>query len=186
MKFSTLSTLLGAHAKAATIAVVAAGATAGGGLAVATTVADSHAAPALTTVQSSVNGNSDAPDSNTQAPETDQSSSPADATGTDLAAGLVTPSVTCPSGLANHGAYVSSVAKTKPTPGSSPGAHGAAVSAAAQSDCGKPTPQPSSTESSDDQGGPTAHPSHPAHPSHAAVTPSHKGGQSSAHPNQGH
>ncbi|HET6908643.1 MAG TPA: hypothetical protein VFH54_04825, partial [Mycobacteriales bacterium] len=103
------------------------------------------------------------------------------------ATGLVTPSPSCPSDVANHGAYVSSVAKTKPTPGASPGSHGALVSAAAQSDCGKPSAEPSSSESSDDQGTPTSQPSHPAHPSHpAAPTPSHKGGQSSAHPNNGH
>jgi hypothetical protein len=45
----------------------------------------------------------------------------------------------CPADVKNHGAYVSSVAKRaehgKPE---TPGAHGALVSAAAQSDCGKP------------------------------------------------
>lgn len=187
MKFSTLSSIVSAHAKVATIAVVAAGATAGGGLAVATNVANTHATSALTTHSSSVNDNG--PDG-TQTPDGDQSSSPTDtsSSGTDLAAGLVTPSPTCPSGLANHGAYVSSVAKTKPTASASPGSHGALVSAAAQSDCGKPSPEPSSSESSDDQGTPTATPSHPTHPSHPTAPPttSHSGGQSSAHPNHGH
>jgi len=161
MKPSTLLSLLTAHAKAATVAVVAVGATAGGGLAVATTVADSHATTGLTTAASQ-----QAPDSNvtdTQAPTPTDSSEATDAavtTTTDQSPAA------CPSGIANHGAYVSSVAKTKPSPGASPGSHGAAVSAAARSDCGKPSPDASESE---DSGTPSAHPSHPAHPSPAST-----------------
>ncbi|HEV2889254.1 MAG TPA: hypothetical protein VGX28_02675 [Frankiaceae bacterium] len=42
----------------------------------------------------------------------------------------------CPAGVKNHGAYVSSVAKAK-AEDAEPGDHGALVSAAAKSDCGK-------------------------------------------------
>ncbi|HEX8003235.1 MAG TPA: hypothetical protein VF519_11120 [Mycobacteriales bacterium] len=42
----------------------------------------------------------------------------------------------CPADVKNHGAYVSSVAKAKAAD-AEPGEHGALVSAAAQSDCGK-------------------------------------------------
>jgi hypothetical protein len=44
----------------------------------------------------------------------------------------------CPAGVKNHGAYVSSVAKTKPGKSAAPNAHGKLVSAAAHSACGKP------------------------------------------------
>jgi len=178
MKPSTLLTLLSTHAKAATVAVVAAGATAGGGLAVATTVADSHAANGLATAHSAQLAGSDSPDASaTESPETDQSSDSPDATDSSDSKDVSVTPVDCPSGFKNHGAYVSSIAKTKPTPGSSPGAHGAAVSAAAQSDVCKPSPQPSSSESESET--PHAHPSHPAAPADK--------GKPSTHPtNHGH
>lgn len=44
----------------------------------------------------------------------------------------------CPAHVKNHGAYVSSIAKTKPGADAAPNAHGQLVSAAARSDCGKP------------------------------------------------
>lgn len=58
----------------------------------------------------------------------------------------------CPTDVKNHGAYVSSVAHgdgTHGKPAGEPGDHGALVSAAAQSDCGKPTPGASESESPD-------------------------------------
>jgi hypothetical protein len=76
--------------------------------------------------------------------------------------------VVCPTGLPNHGAYVSSVAHDKTLKGR---AHGAAVSAAAKSDCGKtaggsadatespdaaespePADSPEASDAADDQG----------------------------------
>jgi hypothetical protein len=54
----------------------------------------------------------------------------------------------------NHGQYVSSVAHQPRQPGDAPNAHGQAVSAAAQSDCGKPSQDSTSgdPESSDASG----------------------------------
>lgn len=53
------------------------------------------------------------------------------------AAGTTAPTLpTCPTDVKNHGAYVSSVAKADHSD-AAPGDHGALVSAAAQSDCGK-------------------------------------------------
>lgn len=62
----------------------------------------------------------------------------ADAAGSsDVTTATVTPPP-CPADVKNHGAYVSSVAKTDKAEDAEPGAHGALVSAAAQSDCGAP------------------------------------------------
>ena len=70
------------------------------------------------------------------------------------AAAAATPSLPpCPTDVKNHGEYVSSVAHDKSTKGRD---HGAAVSAAAHSDCGKDTageadaaesPEPAEVES---------------------------------------
>src|SRR5688572_25190949 len=62
----------------------------------------------------------------------------ADAKGADEAADAAEVTLpACPADVKNHGAYVSSIAKDK-AEDAEPGAHGALVSAAAQSDCGKP------------------------------------------------
>src|SRR4051794_22469976 len=109
MNFSTLATLVGAHAKSAA-AVLAVSAATGGGLAVATTVANSHAAPGLAIAQA-------APSASASADSTDST----DVTGTDAPATTLsspdassTP-VTCDNAK-NHGAYVSSIAHATPTP----------------------------------------------------------------------
>lgn len=189
MNLSTLTTILSAHAKTAT-AVLAVSAATGGGLAVATTVANSHAAPGLAIAKA-------APTATPTPDATDTSSS----TGTSTDTTTVTPTsttsptqtpVTC-ANAKNHGAYVSSIAHMKPSPGSAPNAHGKAVSQAAQSSCGKPSGGSSTsgsdstdrTDSADgadgsgssgDQSGsgrPAILPSHPGHSKH--------GGQSSGH-----
>jgi hypothetical protein len=59
----------------------------------------------------------------------------------------------CPSDVKNHGAYVSSVAKSAPK--GKGGVHGHWVSQAAQSDCGKPSAGSGDPESSDASGGST-------------------------------
>jgi hypothetical protein len=131
VKSTTLAALLAAHKTALAAAAFTAATAAGGGLAIAHGVADSHSnAPTSTVTASS---------------SSDDSQSDSDASKDSSTNSGVTPA-NCPSGLKNHGQYVSGVAKTKPSPGSSPGAHGAAVSAAAQSDCGKPSPDASSSE----------------------------------------
>jgi hypothetical protein len=184
MSLSTIATLVGAHAKTAA-AVLAVSAATGGGLAVATTVANSHAAPGLATAKA-------APTVSASADPTESS----DTTATDTSA--VTPTspttsstpVTCDNAK-NHGAYVSSVAHATPTPSGTaspePNAHGQAVSQAAQSSCGKPatagsdstdtTDSTDSTDTTDDQSGdsgkPTTLPSHPAHPKHSGHQPGH-------------
>jgi len=148
MNKSTLATLLSAHAKGLAIAGIAVAATAGGGVAAITTVADSHAAHGLATAQAAQNSNGDATDTTdanptvTKTPDATESEDATDAAKSD-----VKPTDTAcpvPSFTGNHGAYVSGVAKsTSPGPD-----HGKAVSAAAQSDCGKPTPGASETSSS--------------------------------------
>lgn len=175
MSLSSLATIVGAHAKTAA-AVLAVSAATGGGLAVATTVANSHAAPGLAIAQAapSTSASADATDS---ANTTDTTQTP-DATPTTSAPASP---VTCDNAK-NHGAYVSSVAHATPTPSGTaspaPNAHGQAVSAAAQSSCGKPstagtpdatdspdgTDSPDSTESGDGGKPTTVPPSHPAHP----------------------
>jgi len=175
MSLSTLATIVGTHAKTAA-AVLAVSAATGGGLAVATTVANSHAAPGLEIAKAAPNASASADASQSA----DATQSP-DATPTTSAP--ATP-VTCDNAK-NHGAYVSSVAHATPTPSGTaspaPNAHGKAVSAAAQSSCGKPasaggsdsTDSTDSTDSGDsavgtesgDRGKPTTvPPSHPAHP----------------------
>jgi len=143
MDKSTLATLLSAHAKGLAIAGLAVAATAGGGVAAITTVADSHSAPGQTVSAAAQNANkTDSDTVKTDASHTPDAGESSDAT--DAAkptVGAVTPTTTCPSGLTNHGQYVSSVAQSaSPGPG-----HGAIVAAAAQSDCGKPSPQASSS-----------------------------------------
>jgi hypothetical protein len=181
MSLSTLATLVGAHAKTAA-AVLAVSAATGGGLAVATTVANSHAAPGLAIAKAAAS-----PSSSASADGTD----PTDPTTTASAATSPTTTstpVTCDNAK-NHGAYVSSVAHATPTPSGTaspaPNAHGKAVSEAAQSSCGKPAGASSDStstdgagdssdatdatdgDSGDGAGKPTAIPSHPAHPKHS-------------------
>jgi hypothetical protein len=163
MKSSTLASLLAGHAKAAAVVAAAATATAAGGVAVATvaTSGNSHAAAGL--AKAAAARATSAPSS-----ASTEAATPADAT---------TP-LPCPTDVANHGAYVSSVAHATPAPSSSPNAHGKAVSEAARSACGKPSPDASE---SPDAGKPTSLPSqanghatshptgkpgHPSHPTH--------------------
>jgi hypothetical protein len=114
---SSLLALLAGNAKLATAVAATAAVTASGGVAVATAAThdNAHATAGL----------AKAADARSAAPA---AASTADAV--DLPP--------CPADVKNHGAYVSSVAKTKPGDGDAPNAHGKLVSAAAQSDCGKP------------------------------------------------
>lgn len=116
---SSLLALLAGHAKLATAVAATAAVTAGGGMAVASAVTpdNTHAAAGLAR----------AAEAQAAAPDTDDAAPAADA---DLPA--------CPADVKNHGAYVSSVAKTRPAEGDAPSAHGELVAAAAQSDCGMP------------------------------------------------
>ena len=146
MDLTKVLRILSTNAKAATIAGIAVAATAGGGAAVvATTVADSS--PTTTVTTSNTTGHGDA----TETPDVKDSESPdaqeskdatetPDSQSTQDAAKTVTPVDCGTTAWANHGAFVKSVAQASPSASSSPGDHGAAVSAAAQSDCGKPTP----------------------------------------------
>jgi hypothetical protein len=193
MSLSTLATLVGAHAKSAA-AVLAVSAATGGGLAVATTVADSHAAPGLAIANAPPSASSSAD----SVESTDTTSTTDSPTATNASPATSTTPVTCDNAK-NHGAYVSSIAHATPTPSGTaspePNAHGKAVSEAAKSSCGKPatasgsddsthatdsTDASDSTESdatdsdgADDAGKPTARPSHPAHPKHSGHKPGH-------------
>lgn len=151
MDLTKVLRILSTNAKAATIAGVAVAATAGGGAVVATTVADSS--PTTTTVTTHNNGPqggdaTEAPDvKDSESPDAQDTQSP-DSQGTQDTAKTVTPVDCGTTAWANHGAFVKSVAQASPSPDASPNAHGMAVSAAAQSDCGKPTPGASQSSSS--------------------------------------
>ena len=138
-----------ALAKAKALGVVAAALSAGGAGGVialsqvanstttAVTVADATSSPTPT-------------DSPTASPTDSPSSSP---TATEVAAAASPTSTayvlpSCPADVKNHGAYVSSVAKSAPK--GAGGEHGSWVRQAAHSDCGKPTP--GASESPDAQG----------------------------------
>lgn len=116
---STLLALLTSHAKLATAVAATAAVTASGGMAVASAVTpdNPHAAAGLAQAAAAQAAThpeaADAPAADVTLPE-------------------------CPADVKNHGAYVSSVAKTTREEGAAPNAHGKLVSAAAQSDCGKP------------------------------------------------
>jgi hypothetical protein len=114
---SSLLALLVGNAKLATAVAATAAVTASGGIAVASAVTpdNPHAAAGLARA---AEAHAAAP---AAAPTADEVDLPP-----------------CPGDVKNHGAYVSSVAKTKPAEGDAPNAHGKLVSAAAQSDCGKP------------------------------------------------
>jgi hypothetical protein len=114
---SALLALLAGNAKLATAVAATAAVTATGGVAVATgvTADNSHAAAGLAKAAAAPAAVPAA------APTADEVELPP-----------------CPADVKNHGSYVSSVAKTKPEAGAAPNAHGQLVSAAAQSDCGKP------------------------------------------------
>jgi hypothetical protein len=186
MSWSTLATLVGAHAKSAA-AVLAVSAATGGGLAVATTVANSHAAPGLAIAKAAPTASPSADSVESTASTTTDSPT---VTASTPATSATTP-VTCDNAK-NHGAYVSSVAHATPTPSGTaspaPNAHGKAVSEAAKSSCGKSAKLAAaggsdSTDatdsggadsgSGDDGGKPTARPSHPAHPKHSGHKPGH-------------
>ena len=108
---------------------------------------------------------------------------PADVTPVAPAAPAVTTATsTCPAGLKNHGAYVSSVAHDKTMVGR---AHGAAVSAAAKSTCGKKAtdgtaaPEPADTEKADA-------PETPDAPDAATSTDGSAPAQPKSHTSKGH
>lgn len=136
---STLATLIASNAKAAIAIGAIAAAGTGGGLTVASAVSNSHAQTGLATASAAQSAH--------------QSGTSTTTAGSNDAAPSVTPA-TCPAGVKNHGAYVSSVAHATPAPSASPNAHGKAVSAAAKSSCGKPTPG----SSADDSETPATHP----------------------------
>jgi hypothetical protein len=185
MSLSTLATLAGAHAKTAA-AVLAVSAATGGGLAVATTVANSHAAPGLANAQAATASAHPTP----SASASDAAVAGTTAGTTTAPTGTSSP-VTCDNAK-NHGAYVSSVAHATPS-GTAPNAHGKAVSAAAQSSCGKKAGAGDSTgtsgsgdatDSSDagdsgeandsgDGGKPTSVPTHAPHSKHSGHQPGH-------------
>lgn len=117
-----------AAAKAKVFGLVVAAAAVGGTAAVAGSTgfvptAGDTAAPAVSA-------------SPTDAAPTDAAPTPTDAAPAPTDAAPVSPAATvsCPPDVQNHGQFVSSVARDKTLKGA---AHGAAVSAAAQSDCGK-------------------------------------------------
>jgi hypothetical protein len=116
---STLLALLTSHAKLATAVAATAAVTASGGMAVASAVTtdNTHAAAGLARAA--------------EAPAAAQPEA-----GDESTDEVTLPE--CPSDVKNHGAYVSSVAKTPREEGADPNAHGKLVAAAAQSDCGKP------------------------------------------------
>jgi hypothetical protein len=142
MDLTKVLRILSTNAKAATIAGVAVAATAGGGAVVATTVADSTPTTTSVTTSSDTQGDdaNEAPEvKDSESPDPQDTESP-DAAETKDAAKTVTPVDCGTTTWANHGAFVKSVAQASPSPDASSNAHGLAVSAAAQSDCGKPTP----------------------------------------------
>ncbi|HMC71873.1 MAG TPA: hypothetical protein VKJ07_22130 [Mycobacteriales bacterium] len=169
--------ILSTNAKAAAIAGIAIAATAGGGAVVATTVADSS--PTTTTVTSPSTGSgddaneptevkeSDSPDAEDAGKPSSDTSGSADSTDT-----TVTPTDCGTTAWANHGAYVSSVAHSTPSAGVS---RGDLVSAAAQSDCGKPTPN--STDAPD---------SPKAKPTHSPQGDSHRNSNATTHKSATH
>jgi hypothetical protein len=123
MKPSTIAALVAGHAKAAVVVAAVTAASAGGGLAIANSVA---------------NSNSNLPSSDSVTVSSSTTPSPhAHGKPKSTDSNAATTPVNCPSGLANHGAFVSAIAKSTPAPSSSPDAHGRAVSEAAKSDCGK-------------------------------------------------
>jgi hypothetical protein len=134
MNLSTLSGLLVGHAKVAAAVAAVTAATAGGGLAVAGAVANSHADAGL--ARASAAASSVSPQSTPTGTPTVTPSATSTDTPTSGSSSLTLPP--CPSGVANHGAYVSMVAHMTPSPGSAPNARGKLVSQAAQSSCGKP------------------------------------------------
>jgi hypothetical protein len=125
---STLLALLAGNAKLTVAVAATAAATAGGGLAVASSVTagNAHAATGLSHLTA---GAPALPAAATEhahgavAGANGQGRSDVAPIGCDAAT--------------SHGQYVSSIARQHPDP-SDPGAHGQAVAAAAQSDCGKP------------------------------------------------
>jgi hypothetical protein len=141
-----------ALAKAKALGVVAAALSAGGaGGAVAlsqvantSTTAVAVAADATATPEATVTP-SETPTGTPTESATEEAAGPA-ASPTSTA--YVLPS--CPADVKNHGAYVSSVAKSAPK--GAGGEHGTWVSQAANSDCGKPSP--GASESADAQDSP--------------------------------
>jgi hypothetical protein len=132
-------------AKAKVAGLLGAALAAGG---VGGTVALTHVTPAAhQTVQQTAADASAAPETTDAAtpevtdPETSEAQDPTPTS-------TVTPAP-CPSDVKNHGAYVSSVARSA-AHGKGAG-HGTTVSAAAQSDCGKPTKDSTGGDSNDSQ-----------------------------------
>jgi len=181
MDLTKVLRILSTNAKAATIAGVAVAATAGGGAVVATTVADSAPTTTTVTTQNGTSGDdaNEAPDvKDTDAPDAPDAQESSDA---QDAGKTVTPVDCGTTAWANHGAFVRSVAHATPSadPSAAPNAHGKAVSAAAQSDCGKPTP--GSTDAPDSPKS-THAPQGDSHRNSAATThPAATHGKSAAH-----
>src|SRR3954454_14609150 len=183
MDLTKVLRILSTNAKPAAIAGIAVAATAGGGAVVAATVADSS--PATTTVTSTSAGSDDdaneAPEGQeSESPDADKSESPdAEDAGktdsTDSSGSTVTPVDCGTTAWKNHGAYVSSVAHSTPPAGVS---HGDMVSAAAQSDCGKPTP--------DSTDAPETPKAKSTHSSHSSQGDAHRNSKATTHKNAKH
>ena len=176
MDLTKVLQILSTNAKAAAIAGIAVAATAGGGAVVATTVADSSPATTTVTTQGTGSGD-DANDStevkDTESPDAQETESPDAEEAAKTGSGSTVTPVDCgTTAWKNHGAFVSSVAHATPSAGMS---HGDMVSAAAQSDCGKPTPD--STDSPD---------SPKAHPTHSAQGDSHRNSNATSHKSATH
>jgi len=171
-----------ALAKAKALGIVAAALSAGGaGGVVALSQVANTADTAVTVAADATPTPTDSPtDSPTASPTASPSDSP---TATDAAA-AATPTSTayvlpsCPADVKNHGAYVSSVAKSAPK--GAGGEHGSWVRQAAQSDCGKPTPGASESPDPQETDSPESHSPKPVKTTshHAATHKQHGHGHS--------
>ena len=170
-----------ALAKAKALSVVAAALSAGGvgGVVALSQVADSSSTAVTVADATSSPTPTDGPtDSPTASPTDSPSDSPSAA---DSVVAAVSPTSTayvlpsCPADVKNHGAYVSSVAHSAPK--GKGGEHGSWVSQAAQSDCGKPSPDasasPDSTDASDSPDATDTESPKPAKPTHSSTGKHH-------------
>jgi hypothetical protein len=172
-----------ALAKAKALGIVAAALSAGGAGGV---VALSQVANTSTTAVTVANATgtpspTDSPTASpTEAPVASPSGAAADVAATPTSTAFVLPS--CPADVKNHGAYVSSVARSAPK--GAEGEHGKWVSQAAQSDCGKPTPGASG--SPDAQDSPESEVPDTESPKPARTTSPTTGHHASSHKHHGH
>lgn len=132
-----LEHVLSVAAEKAKIAALVVAAAAVGGMAAVTISGPSSILPTGSDTTVTTTPSPEATDS----PEA--TSSPKAASSVAVTAATTTSPAACPAGTTNHGAYVSSVARDKSTRGR---AHGQAVSAAAHSDCGKPSSTTAGTQ----------------------------------------